>query len=145
MDFSDIKQEIQEKFLALLESHLSISKTNLESDNCVLPFLMTTGETPDSNVLMGLQPQNGKTDVDVALQVALQILKTKDFEVALFSYSTKIGSGDGKFTDALKTYIFDKSGLSVVFFTPYKLSGLFRKKVAYEKSIIGEIIENILK
>jgi len=143
MDFQDISPETQEAFLQLLDNHLTISVMNLEKDKCVLPMLMSIGSEPDANLVVSLQPKSGNTDVEAALAAALQRLKKSDFDYALFSYSTKIGLSDDKLVDALKTYIFEKSGLSVVFFTPYKFSGLFKKKADYEKTIIGEIVENI--
>lgn len=145
MDFQDIPNEITDKVLDLLNNHLTLSTANLAKDKCVLPMLMTQGDKPDANAVIGLQPQNGRTDVDAALSAAIAHLKKIDFEIALFSYSTQIGLGNGNLTAALKTYIFLKSGLSIVFFTPYQISGFIKKKVDYEKSIIGEIIDNIFE
>ncbi len=143
MNFQDIPNEITDKILELLNNHLSMSASNLSKDKCVLPMLATQGNIPNSNKIMSLQPKNGQTDVDAALSAAINILKNIDFEYAWFSYSTQIRLSNGKSTNALKTYIFVKSGLTVVFFTPYKISGFIKRKVDYEKNIIGEIIDNI--
>jgi len=143
MNFQDIPNEIADKILELLNYHLAASTSNLAKDKCVLPMLMTQGSKPNSNNIMSLQQKNGQINVDMALSVAVKNLQNIDFDFALFSYSTQIGLRDDKFTDALKTYIFVKSGLTVVFFTPYKISGFIKKKVDYQKSIISEIIDNI--
>lgn len=145
MNFQDIPNEITDKVLELLNNHLALSASNLSKDKCVLPMLMTQGNKPDSNNLMSLQPKNGQIDVDAALAVAIELLKKTDFEFALFSYSTQIGLSNGKLTNALKTFIFTENGLTIVFFTPYKISGFLKKKVDYEKSILGEIIDNIFE
>lgn len=145
MNFQDIPNETTDKVLELLNNHLALSASNLSKDKCVLPMIMTQGSEPNSNNLMCLQSRNGQTDVDVALSVAIEQLKKINFEFALFSYSTQIGLSNGKLTDALKTYIFVKSGLTIVFFTPYKISGFIKKKVDYDKSIIGEIIDNVFE
>ncbi len=144
MNFQDLPNEITNKVLEILDNHLRLSASNLVKDKCVLPMLMTQGNTPNSNNIISLQPQNGQNDVDRALSVAIKLLNDIDFEYALFSYSTQIGLNTGKLTNALKTYIILKNGLTVIFFTPYKTKGFIKKNVNYEKSIIGEIIENIL-
>jgi hypothetical protein len=129
----------------LLDGHLKASAANLEEkDKCVLPMLLVKRAGVDSNMIYSLQPKSGKTDVDEALEVALQLLKDAEFDSAVFSYSTKVGLSNGNLVDALKTFTIDKSGLTVVFFTPFKVNGLFKRKVMYEKSIIGEVMDNIL-
>ena len=145
MNFQDIPNEITDRVLDLLNTHLELSSANLAKDKCVLPMMVTWGDAPNSNNVMSLQSQSGQVDVDKALSVAIEQLRKIDFEFALFSYSTQIGLSNGSLTNALKTYIFVKSGLTVVFFTPFKLSGFIKKKVAYDKSIIGEVIENIFE
>lgn len=145
MKFQDIPNEITEKALSILDKHLEISTSNLLKDKCILPMLMTISKNPNYNNIMSLLPQNGQVDVDLALSKAIKELKKIDFEYALFSYSTKIGLRNGNLTNALKTYIFVKNGLTMVFFTPYKISGFIKKKVNYEKSIIGEIVDNIFE
>jgi hypothetical protein len=145
MDFENIAPKMQETIMQLLDKHLSITIKILEKDKCVIPMFWAKGSKPDSNSIAVLQPKDGNTDVDAALKVALLRLKEIDFEYALFSYSTEIGMNGGCLINALKTFIFDKNGLAVVFFTPYKIRGLFNKKVYYEKSIIYEVIENVFK
>lgn len=126
MNFQDIPNEITDKVLELLNNHLSISASTLAKDKCILPMLVTQGNRPNSNNLMGLQPKNGQTDVDTALSVAINILKDSDFEYAWFSYSTQIGLSNGKLTNALKTYIFVKSGLRAINFeTSKKIKGSY--------------------
>ncbi|MDR2201730.1 MAG: hypothetical protein LBP26_03050 [Clostridiales bacterium] len=143
MNFSEIEPNRRDAFLDLLDTHLRGSSGNLKKDKCLPPMLLTTGK--ESNVARCLVPKSGKYDVDEAFEAALLILKSEDYDNALFSYSTKVGLSDGRPVKALKSFVIGKNGLTVVFFTPYRIKGLFKKRVLYEKSIIGEIVEDIFQ
>lgn len=143
MNFADIETTVQEDIIEILNGHIMASASILEEDKCLMPMMMVKGESSESNQLISLVSKDGSVDVDKAYNVAVQNLKNMDFTYALFSYSTQVGLESGRLADAVKTFIFAKNGLTVVFYTPFVLKGLFKKKVIIEKTILGEVIENI--
>ncbi len=90
MTLNDIAPDLQEIYFECLNNHLDVSIVMLEKDGYILPMLRTISLKPESNLLVGLHPKEGKSDVDKALLVAIQVLKDTEFENAIFSYSTKI-------------------------------------------------------
>ena len=140
MDFRDIDIQVQNKIMELLNKHIATSVDSIKADHILLPILII----PDSNQLLSLQPKSGKTDVDKAYEFAINKLKNEPFTYALFSYSTKVGFENGKISDAIKTYVFTSHGIEVSFFTPYSMKGIFKKTINVEKTIIGEVKDDIL-
>lgn len=142
MEFKDLDVAVQQQIADLLQTRLTTLETNVKKYKSIVPVLMVDGEDEESNILATFQSGDGG-DVDKALAKAVEELTKLNFIAATFSYSTQIGVDGGSLRDAVKNYIILKNGLTVVFFTPYRVSGLFKKQVAYEKSMIGEIIPDI--
>ena len=139
MTFAELDTTTQEKIIDLLNNHIASTANILKQDRCLIPMLMI----PDTKQLVSLQSRDGYVDVDKAYTAVVEKLKNEAFTYALFSYSTRVGLATGGETDALKTCIFTKEGLEVSFYTPFTVKGLFKKVINVEKSIFGEIKENI--
>lgn len=143
MKFTDINQERQDLIINELNNHLIASYNIIKKDKALLPLLIIKGEKENDNKLISLQPESGRIDVDKAFESALATLKSTEFNVAIFSYSTKM-SFDGKsFINAIKTVIMFKDGFLISFFSPYEIKGFIKKEVYIGKSSLGEIEENI--
>lgn len=139
MTFAELDTTTQEKIIDLLNNHIASTANILKQDRCLIPMLMI----PDTNQLVSLQSRDGAVDVDKAYTAVVGKLKHEAFTYALFSYSTRICLATGGETDAVKTYIFTHDGLEVSFYTPFAVKGLLKKSINVEKSILGEIKENI--
>ena len=139
MKFSELDTAVQEKIVDLLNHHIVATVDILKRDRCLIPMLTI----PETSLLISLQAQDGTIDVDRAYAAVIGKLKNEDFTYALFSYSTRIGLATGGETDALKTYIFTKSGIEASFYTPFAVKGLFKKSINVEKSILAEIKEDV--
>lgn len=139
MKFTDFDPKTQQEIVDMLNNHLATILDILKDDGCLEPMLAI----PDTKTLVGLQPADGACDIDVAHAHAVEILKKQQFSYGLFSYSTKIMVANGKTVDAVKTCIFTAKGEEVSFFSPFKVSGLFKKTVRIEKTILAGIAENV--
>ena len=139
MKFSELDTAVQESMFDLLNNHIAATADILKNDRCLIPMLMI----PDSNQLVSLHSRDGSVDVDKAYVAVVEKLKNEAFTYALFSYSTRIGLAAGGESDALKTSIFTSNGIEASFFTPYTIKGLFKKSISFEKTIFGELKENI--
>ena len=140
MKFSDLNSTTQDKIIELLNQHLASSASILKTDHCLLPMMLI----PDTKQLISLQSDNKNIDVDKAYSLVIEKLKQENFTYALFSYSTKIYLTNNAPIDALKTYIFTKDGIQVSFYSPYYIKGLFKKTITIEKTILDNILENVL-
>lgn len=132
MEFNDLPKKLQQKFLDIFKEHLDAVKKILDQDGCLEPMLHISSQSESQ--LISLQPQDGIIDEDKLLEKAIEIVKCQSFDTALLSYSS---SSILKKSQALVTYIFDKSGTAVLYFTAYSYKGLFKKKVVLEKHILG--------
>ena len=139
MKFEELSQELQENFLKLYKEHLKNSIDILNEDHWLEPVLRINSQTEPT--LVSLQRVDDTVDFDKMMEVAKDILRSHPFDTALLSYSTDVVLKD---TSALVTYIIDKSGVGVLYFTAYHFKGLFRKKVVYDKHLLREIIKNAL-
>lgn len=139
MKFEELSQELQENFLKLYKEHLKNSIDILNEDHWLEPILRINNQTEPT--LVALQREKDTVDFDKMIEVVWDILRSHPFDTALLSYSTDVVLKD---TSALVTYIIDKSGVGVLYFTAYHFKGLFRKKVVYDKHLLGEIIKNAL-
>ena len=88
---------------------------------------------------------NSQINSEASLDVAVQILANSYFEERSFRCSTKIKSGASDIIEAIKTVIFDASGMAVTFFTPYRFKGLFTKKITYSKNIFDGVTRNFFR
>ena len=171
MEYEDISPEVQDAFHEILKEHLIGSLPNLMKDrkNGILPMISVKGvqnlqeelnrmsknpavevfpltvarNEEATNAIIGLVSPDGQIDVDKAYDKAIWILKCISFERALFSYSTKAVTSDGRMMDAIKTILIDKSGVALIIFTPYAYTGFLKKKVEYQQNIFGGALENI--
>lgn len=123
MKFEELSQELQENFLKLYKEHLKTSIDILNEDHWLEPILRINNQTEPT--LVALQREEDTVDFDKMMEVAKDILRSHPFDTALLSYSTDVVLKD---TSALVTYIIDKSGVGVLYFTAYHFKGLFRKK-----------------
>ncbi|MBR2971065.1 MAG: hypothetical protein IKC48_04660 [Clostridia bacterium] len=140
MKFSELDTAVQELIVNALDKHIAVTADILKQDRSLIPMLMIA----DSNKLISLQPKDGKTDVDKAYAVAIEMLKKENFTYAIFSYSTRICTTPNDITDALKTCIIMSNGLEVSFFTPYKVKGLFKKTINIGETFLAELKEKVL-
>lgn len=124
MKFEELSQELQENFLKLYKEHLKNSIDILNEDHWLEPILRINNQTEPT--LVALQREKDTVDFDKMIEVVWDILRSHPFDTALLSYSTDVVLKD---TSALVTYIIDKSGVGVLYFTAYHFKGLFRKKV----------------
>ena len=124
MKFEELSQELQENFLKLYKEHLKNSIDILNEDHWLEPVLRINSQTEPT--LVALQREEDTVDFDKMIDVVWDILRSHPFDTALLSYSTDVVLKD---TSALVTYIIDKSGVGVLYFTAYHFKGLFRKKV----------------
>lgn len=145
MKFTDIDTERQDIIINELNNHLVVSHDLLKKDKCILPLLIIKGETKEKTQLISLQPQDGLIDVDKAFDAAIAKLKTTQFKISIFSYSTKMSFDGKQYIDAIKSVIIFKEGLTAVIFSPYVIKGLFNKKVYIGKSTMEQVIENIFE
>lgn len=171
MEYQDISPELRDAFHKMLKEHLINSLPNLIKDkkNGILPLMSVRGASnlqeelgrmskdktvealplaiaenkEAANAVIGLISEDGRIDVDKAYVKAIHILKYVSFERALFSYSTKAATDDGRMIDAVKTILIDKSGISMIIFTPYSYTGFLKKKVEFQNHIFGGALENI--
>lgn len=143
MNFADIEMSVQGEIIDLLDEHIATSAEIIKEDKCLLPMLRIVEENSDSNQLVCLQPADGNIDVDKAYSFVLQKLKNLNYTYALFSYSTQIGLATGNVSDAIKTVIFTSGGIAVSFYTQYSLKGVFKKTITFEKTMLGEVEENV--
>ena len=137
MEFTELPEQMQDEFIQLLTNHIDATDKILCKHKFLFPMLRIHYADAQLNEVIGLQQRDGKIDVDTAYIAAKAFLKNKDFECALFSYSTQIVVSNGRLTDALKTTIIMKSSLASEFFTPFSISGIFKKKVTFAKSLLG--------
>lgn len=145
MKFEELEVSTQQQIADLLQNQLIALEINVKKYKSIVPVLMVNGEDKDSNIIAAFQPESGNSDYDKALDAAIVKLKELNFISATFSYSTQIATDDGCIRDAVKNYIILKSGLTVVFFTPFKVHGFLKKQVVYDRSIISDIIPNIFE
>ncbi len=139
MEFEHLPQELQTKFVQLYKEHISACAKNLSEDHCLLPMLRIDRKL--GGELISLQRSDGTYDPESALEKAKELLRDQPFEAAIFSYSSE---NILKRSAALATYIFDKSGAVVLYFTAYHYQGLFKKKTVYDDHILGAVSENVL-
>ena len=139
MTFFDLPLSAQQEIVQLLNNHIAVSADILLKDRCLIPMLML----PDTKQLMALHGEDGPVDYDKCHNLAIRVLKDKNFTYALFSYSTRVALSSGKQTDALKTCIFTGDGIEISFYSPYRIKGLFKKTIDLRKPIIGELRENV--
>lgn len=144
MKFNEIEQSVQDEIVDLLNKHLVASYNILKKDKVLEPLLVIN-ENDNSKKIVGLQAVDGKTDVDKAYDKAISLIKDKEFKYAIFSYSTQMGTSTGQVTNAIKTTIIANNGLTVTFFSPYLIKGLFKKEVHIGETILYEIIENVFE
>lgn len=110
--------------MKLYKEHLKNSIDILNEEHWLEPVLRINSQTEPT--LVSLQRVDDTVDFDKMMEVAKDILRSHPFDTALLSYSTDVVLKD---TSALVTYIIDKSGVGVLYFTAYHFKGLFRKKV----------------
>ena len=139
MNFSEIESGMRDEMWGWLEEHLSIAAQIIAKDRHLAPMLAVHADTPQ---LISLQPANGAVDVNRAYERAVQKLQFMSYHYAIFSYSTRIGLSTGKETDAVRSVIFAQDGLSVDIYTPYNIGGLLKRKVAYGKAIVSQVLPN---
>ena len=136
MEFNYLPSDVQAEFASVLHEHITNAEKILKSDKCILPMLAIYADDPAENELIGLQPAGKNADTDAAFN-------GKQFKTAVFSYSTQIVlKEDNVLYDVVKTYIMKKEGTAAIFYTPYYISGFFKKKVLYKSTIIDEITDN---
>lgn len=143
MNFTELDDQVQQDIVDLLSGHVAGVADILREDRCLIPMLRIEGTSEESPQLISLQAKDGTTDVDKAYAAAVRRLKETDFTYALFSYSTQIGLKNGGVKDALKNFVFTKDGICIIFYTPFSVGGLFRKKVSYEKTMLSDVMENV--
>ena len=139
MEFEELSQELQQIFLSLYKEHLDFCVSILEEDHCLNPMLRINCVSDPK--LISLQPNDGNVDFNKMIEKTKEILNSQSFETALLSYSS---SSVLKKSKALVTYLFDKSGVGVLYFTAYHFSGLFKKKVVFDKHLLGAVVANAL-
>ena len=145
MNFTDIDIERQDIIINELNNHLVVSHDLLKKDKCILPLLIIKGETKEETKLISLQPQDVLIDVDRAFAAVIAQLRTTQFKISIFSYSTKMSFDGKQYIDAIKSVIIFKEGLTAVIFSPYVIKGLINKKVYIGESTMEQVIENIFE
>lgn len=145
MEFGELPPQIMDAFMRILNNHLDVAEINLENDKVLFPLLVFVNRDFSMGQVVPLQPpMTTAINSETSLDAAVQILNTTYFEKALFSCSTKIKSDSGV-VDAIKTVLFDGSGICATFFTPYHYKGIFNKKIAYSKNIFDGIRTDLLR
>lgn len=146
MEFGELPPQMIDAFMRILNKHLEIAQINLEHERVLFPVLVYLNRDFSVGQAIPLQPpMTSQINSEASLDAALQILGNSYFEKALFSCSTKIKSGASGVLDAIKTVLFDASGIAVTFFTPYQYKGLFTKKVTYSKNIFDGVTTNFFR
>lgn len=137
MRFKELDRAIQDMVRQMVDEHLQASIPILARDKELLPMMQVRGNC--GNQLVMLQSAGSDMDVGKAYAAAVSKLKGLDFDCALFSYSTQIGLGDGRWTTALKSVVMTKAGLAVSIFVPYEIKGLFKKQVHCGQMIVQDV------
>ena len=146
MEFGELPPQMIDAFMRILNKHLEITEINLEKEKVLFPVLVFIKRDFSTGQVIPLQPPMAShINSEAALDAAIQILSNSYFEKALFSCSTKIKMGDANAIEAIKTVIFDGSGVAVTFFTPYQFKGLINKKVSYSKNIFNGVMTNFFR
>ncbi len=145
MEFGELPPQLMDAFMRILNNHLDVAEVNLENDKVLFPLLVFINRDYSMGQIIPLQPpMNTVINSEAALEAAVQILNASYFEKALFSCTTKIKS-ESSVVDAVKTVLFDGSGIAATFFTPFHYKGLFSKKVTYAKNIFDGIRTDLLR
>lgn len=144
MRFNDIEPALRDNVSELMCEHLSSITQMLAKDKYLMPMLAIYKDAPESNQLVGLQPRESESDVDKAYDYVVQKLKSTDFKYAIFFYSTQICLEGGKQTTAVKSTVFTGNGPAIVFYTPYSVNGLLKRKVEYGRIAVADIIPNAI-
>lgn len=139
MDFEELSQELQQTFLNLYKEHIHACKSILEKDRCLAPMLRINSASDPK--LISLQSVDGKVDFLKLVEKTKEILNSRSFDTALLSYSS---SNVLKESEAVVTYLFDKTGVGVLYYTAYHFSGFFKKKVVFDKHLLGDVIADAL-
>ena len=139
MEFEEISKDLQETFLRLYKENLNICESILEDDRWIYPILRINSASEPK--LISMQSQDNKADFDIMIKKVKEILKSQSFDTASLSYSS---SSVLKNSDALVTYLVDKSGVGVLYFTAYHFKKLLKKKVIFDKHLLGAVIDNAL-
>ena len=146
MEFGELPPQMMDAFMRILNNHLEVAQVNLENEKVLFPILAFINRDFNAGQVVSLQPpMNSQINSEASLDVAVQILANSYFERALFSCSTKIKSGASDIIEAIKTVIFDASGMAVTFFTPYRFKGLFTKKITYSKNIFDGVTRTFFR
>ena len=138
MLFSELDATVRQDITALLNAHIEASAEILEEDGYIPPMLLF----PDTEALSDFSEIEEDIDEDTAYAVTIEALSGEDFSYAVLSFSTTILLR-GEETEALKTFIFSGDGLECLFYTPYTISGGFRKTVQLQKTVIFDVRENV--
>lgn len=139
MEFEEISKDLQETFLRLYKENLNICESILEDDRWIYPILRINSASEPK--LISMQSQDNKADFDIMIKKVKEILNSQSFDTASLSYSS---SSVLKNSDALVTYLVDKSGVGALYFTAYHFKGLLKKKVIFDKHLLGAVIDNAL-
>ena len=146
MEFGELPPQMMDAFMQILNDHLDVAQVNLENDKILFPVLaFVNGDFSLGQVIPLQPPMTTQINSEAALGAAIQILAGSYYEKALFSCSTRIKAGDGDVIEAIKTVIFDQSGVAVTFYTPYHYKGMFKKKVVYSQNIYDGVTGNFLR
>ena len=78
--------------------------------------------------------------INVQSQISI---KSKDFRLAVFCYTTRFGIPNGKIIDAIKNIVFTSDGLAITFIMPYIRKGLFKKQIFFDETACFGIEENV--
>lgn len=145
MEFGELPPQMTDAFMRILNDHLDVAQVNLENDKILFPVLAFVNRDFSLGQVIPLQPpMTAQINSEAALGAAIQILGSSYYEKALFSCSTKIRAEDDVI-EAIKTVIFDASGVAVTFYTPYHYKGMFKKKVAYSQNIFDGVTGNFFQ
>ena len=147
MEFGDLPPQLIDAFMRMLNKHLDVAQINLEKERVLFPILaFVNNRDLSTGQVVPLQPPMAThINSEAALDAAIQILANSYFEKALFSCSTKIKMGGADAVEAIKTVLFDGSGVAVTFFTPYQFKGLFAKRPTYSKNIFNGVMTNFFR
>lgn len=138
MEFEKLSKKLQQTFSALYEEHLNVCVSILGKDRWLEPMIRINSAEP---TLISVQRNGDNVDFDEMIEKTNEILRSQSFDTALLSYSS---SCILKNSEALVTYIVDKSGVAVLYFTAYHLKGLFKKKVVFDKHLLGNVFTDVL-
>lgn len=139
MEFENMSKNLQQTFSALYKEHLNVCVNILEKDRCLEPMIRINSASDPT--LISLQRNGDSANFDEMIEKTNEILRSQSFDTALLSYSS---SSILKNSEALVTYIVDKSGVAVLYFTAYHLKGLFKKKVVFDKHLLGNVFTDVL-